>query len=436
MKTARWTNWAGNQSCEPAALKRPDCTEHVADLVAKSYLRGERVKVAASGHSFTAAALTEGLLLSIENLSGIIDVNLERGEVTVGGGTRLHDINNEMDAIGLAFPNLGDIDVQTAAGAISTATHGTGALLGNIATQVVGLELVTGAGEVIECDEQNNPELLKVARVGVGALGVITRVTFKAVPSFNLKVEERGRKLDEMLDSFPQFVTENDHAEFFWFPGSSWCLVKENNRTDEPIDPPSRARYFMDKIVAENVAFDLVCRTARRFPQTRPKLGKIVAAVSSERALTDKSFKIFASPRHVKFMEMEYSIPREALPEALAKVRDVANKMPVPPMFPVEVRVSAADDIPLSTGYGRDSAWIAVHRYKNMEFHSYFKAVEAVMNEYDGRPHWGKYHYQTAATLKPRYPEWDTFAETRATLDPKGTFANAYTDIVLGPVGD
>ena len=432
-------NWARNQSCIPAEVVRPTATGEVADIVRRAHVAGQRVKTIGAGHSFTAAAMTNGVLLSLERMRSVLAVDQARHRVTVQAGITLRDLGDELAAVGLAMPNLGDINVQSVAGAINTATHGTGLAWGNIATTIVGMELVDGRGEVVRCDDECDPELLRVARVGVGSLGVVTEVTIQCVPAFNLHAHETVEVLDELLDDvvdgIPGFAGSADHAEFFWMPGARRVQVKRNRRTDEPARPPSRLAYLRDKYVAENAAFGLVCRVGRRFPSLAPRVAKLVAGVASERELIDRSDKVFASPRLVRFVEMEYGIPIEALPDALRRVCELTTTLSYPTLFPIEVRVSAADDIALSTGFGRTNGWIAVHQYRGAPYEHYFQGVEAIMNDYDGRPHWGKLHYQTAATLRDRYPEWNRFAEVRARLDPDGTFRNEYLDRVLGPIG-
>ncbi len=399
-----------------------------------AHAAGQRVKAIGAGHSFTATAMTSGTLISLEHLDRVVDVDVARGRVTVQAGKTLRALGDELAAVGLAMPNLGDINVQSIAGAINTATHGTGIGLGNIATTIVGMELVDGRGDVVRCDADANHELLHAARVGIGALGIATQVTIQCVPAFNLHAHETVEPLDDLLDGFEDFARSAEHAEFFWMPGARRCQVKRNRRTDEPARPPSKLAYVRDKYIAENLAFDLVCRIGRRFPSFAPKIAKLVSGAAGERDLIDRSDRVFASPRHVKFVEMEYGIPVDAVPEAVRRVRDLAASLSFPTLFPVEVRVSAADDIPLSTGHGRTNGWVAVHQYRGAPYESYFQGVETIMNDYDGRPHWGKLHFQRASTLRDRYPEWDAFHAARARLDPDGSFANDYTDRVLDPV--
>jgi FAD-linked oxidoreductase len=428
-------NWAGNEACVPAMVQRPASTDEVAGIVRRARTAGQRVKVIGAGHSFTPAAMTNGVLLSLERMTRVRAIDRAACRVTVDAGIRLRELGDELAAVGLAMPNLGDINVQSIAGAVNTATHGTGRAWGNIATTIVGIELVTGDGEVVWCDDHERADLWRVARVGVGALGVVTGVTVQCVPAFNLHARETIEVLDDVLADVDGFASSADHAEFFWMPGTRRCQVKRNRRTDEPAQPPSRLAYVRDKYVAENFAFGAVCRVGRRIPALAPRIAKLVAGAASERELIDRSDRVFASPRHVRFVEMEYGVPLEHLAEAVDRVRHLTRSLSFPTLFPIEVRVSAADDIPLSTGFGRENGWIAVHQYVGAPYQAYFQGVEAIMDDYDGRPHWGKMHFQSAATLRERYPEWDAFAAARAELDPAGTFRNDYLDRVLGPGG-
>jgi len=397
-------NWARNEACVPAGFARPETTGQVASLVddARRSGPGGRIKVIGAGHSFTPIAMTKGTLLNLGSMDKVLDVDRDAHRVTVQAGIRLRELNQRLAALGLALPNLGDINVQTLAGAISTATHGTGLRLGNIGTAVIAMELVTGTGEVIRCSPTDDPDLLRAARAGLGAIGIITEVTLQCVPAFNLRAVETIETLDQVLADFDGFVASADHAELYWMPGSRRCQVKRNHRTDRPADPPSRLGYLRDKWIGENLGFGLACRVGRRFPSLAPKVARLVTSVASERDFVDRSDKVFSSPRHVRFVEMEYAIAIEHLPAALAQVRELATQLAFPPLFPIEVRVSAADDAMLSTGYGRTNAWIAVHQYRGAPYEAYFHAVEDVMDRFDGRPHWGKLHYQTAATLAPR----------------------------------
>ncbi len=423
-------NWAGNQRCVPTQVHQPRFTDDVATIVKAAAAAGERVKVIGGAHSFTDTAMTDGHLLSLDLMNQILSVN--GTDVTVQAGIRLRDLNDQLFERGLAMPNLGDINVQSIAGATSTATHGTGLAYGNLATTIVGLEIVTGDGTILRADEHHEPELLRVARVGLGALGIVTEVTLRCVPAFNLRAVETIEPLADVIADFGGVMRSTDHVEFFWMPGARRCQVKRNTRTDDPARPQPKLAYVRDKWIGENLAFGTVCRVGRRFPSLAPKVAKLVTSASAERDLVDRSDRIFCSPRHVHFLEMEYGVPFDAIPDAIGRIGRLVASLPFPPLFPIEVRASAADDIPLSTANGRESGWIAVHQYVGAPYEAYFQGVEQIMNDYNGRPHWGKMHYQSSLTLAHRYPEWDTFASWRSKLDPAGTFRNAYVDRVLG----
>ena len=430
-----YRNWAGNQVCLPVEIARPGSPDEVASIVARAAAEGLRVKAVGAGHSFTAAAMTDGILVSLDDVRRVESIDADANRITVGAGMRLKELNKVLDKAGLAMPNLGDIAYQSIAGAVATATHGTGAKLGNLATTIVGMELVDGAGDRVWCDETVRPDLLRVARVGVGALGIVTRVTLQCVPAFDLHAVETIEVLDDVLDGFADNWATNDHFELFWMPGARRCQVKRNNRTTLDRRPQPKLSYLRDKIVAENLAFGVVTKVGGRFPSLAPRVANLVTSSVSGRDLIDAGYKIFASPRWVKFYEMEYGIPRDALPTALRRVRDFVKFASEPIFFPIEVRVSAADDIPLSTAHDRDSAWIAAHVHKGGSYETYFQGVEKIMNDYEGRPHWGKLHFQDHRTLQPRYAEWDAFQAARAELDPTGRFANPYIDRVLGRMG-
>ena len=433
LEAGTWRNWAGDQACSPHEILRPRSLEQLAEAIGVAAATGRTVSVAGSGHSFTEAALTGGTLIDAAALSGIVDADRSSGLVRVGGGTVLADLNEELHRLGLAMENLGDIDRQTVAGAISTGTHGTGARLRNISAQVEAMELVLGDGSVRELNGADDPRLLRAVRVGVGALGAISEVTLRCVPAFTLRRVDAPCPREEVLDAFQQRAEENDHFELFTFPYADSALVLERNRTDEPPRPRGRAAAFLNDVVLENWALEAISAAGKLFPRGIPSLSRLAAWLASGSTAIDRSDRIFANERRVRFTEMEYGVPREHGPEAARRVieRVRANRYPV--FFPIEMRVTAGDDALLSPSHERDTAYIAVHQYRGMEWRPYFEAVEAIMDEYGGRPHWGKRHFQSAATLAERYPRWPEFRAARDELDPGRTFANEYAERVLGP---
>ena len=428
---ATWRNWAGNQKASPVSIDAPRSVAELAALVASASEQGQKVKAVGSGHSFTSAAATNGRMIRLENLNGILHVDRATCQVTVGAGTRLSELNTLLDAEGLALANLGDIAYQTVAGAISTSTHGTGKALTGLAGQVVAMKLVNGLGEIIECSQSVNPHIFDVARVSVGALGVITEYTLQAVPSFRLRALEQPMRLDEVLENAHDLASTNDHFEFFWIPHTKWALTKRNNRTEDELQPLPRVKGWIEKTFMENYAFGAVCRIGRARPSLIPRLATALPS-SGSREYVDQSFKIFASPRIVRFYEMEHALPVEALVPALKEIRAMVDRKGYLLNFPVEVRFTKGDDVPLSTAYGRDSAYIAVHVYKGMECQPFFRDVEDILRAYDARPHWGKMHYREADELSKLYPRWNEFITLRNQLDPQRTFSNAYSDTVFG----
>jgi FAD-linked oxidoreductase len=427
-----WRNWGGNQACRPLSLETPTTEAEIVALVRAAADRGERVKVFGAGHSFTDIACTDGRLVSLDGYGRVLEVDEAAGTVRVEAGITIARLGEILEEHGLAQPNLGDIAYQSIAGAISTATHGTGARLGNIATQVKAMSLVTGDGSVVECSAEQNPDIFSAARVGIGALGVVSTVTLQCVPRFTLRSVQTPRGLDEVLEEIDDLTSNNDHFEFFWVPHSDRVLAIANNRTEDPPNPPGRVSAYYNDMLMENHAFGLLQRLGRARTGWIPGLGRVTARLLSKREVVDRSHHVFANERIVRFVEMEYALPREALVSAVREVRSMIDSKGLRISFPVEVRVARGDDIWLSTATARDTCYVAVHVFQGLPFEEYFREVEAIMNGHAGRPHWGKMHYQTAATLRPRYPQWDDFVAVRDRLDPQGRFSNDYLDRVLG----
>jgi len=445
-----WRNWAGTATATPARWCRPRSEAEISAAVKDAASAGLRVRALGSGHSFTAVAATSGVALDLSQWIGITAADTGTGLVTVRSGTTLRALNAELGGLGLAMANLGDIDAQTLAGALSTGTHGTGARLGGLATQVESLELVLADGSVVSCSATSRPELFAAARIGLGALGVITSVTLRCVPSFTLLADERPVLVEEVLEQFDALADTNDHFEFYWFPYGRKALVKRNNRISpggsaaRPAGPrhagDSRTmpgwRRFWEFEVMENAAFGTLCRIGRARPRLIPALNRFSSAALSSRSYADLSHRVFVTPRRVRFAESEYAVPRESLGHVIAELRRAVPRLPDPVMFPVEVRVAAADDIWLSTAYGRESAYVAIHQYAGLPYRAYFDRFESIVAEVAGRPHWGKLHSLDAGRLRPLYPRFDDFRQVRAEVDPEARFGNSYLTRVLGDAHD
>jgi L-gulono-1,4-lactone dehydrogenase len=426
-----WQNWAGSSRCEPAAVAYPASREELVDVVRSAAAAGRTVKAVGSGHSFPDIACTTGVQVRLSRYRKVLAHDLGSATVTVQAGITIAALSRELARLGLALENVGDIGYQTITGAISTGTHGTGLRFPCLAAQVVGLELVTGDGAVLACSREENPEVLAAARVGLGALGLISTVTLRCRPAFNLLAVEEPLRLDHVLAHLDELVEANDHFELFWVPHTDWCLTKRNNRSPLPAGRAVRLREWGRRALTENVAFGAACRLGRRWPGLTPRLAPLVAG-GRRRQYVDRSDRVFSSPRWVRFVEMEYSIPRRAASSVIGRVRRLVDEGGLRVSFPVEVRFAAGDDIPLSPAYGEERCFVAVHMYRGVAYEGYFRGVEAIMDSVGGRPHWGKLHSQTAATLAPRYPEWDRFRALRRRLDPGARFANPHLDRVLG----
>jgi FAD/FMN-containing dehydrogenase len=291
--------------------------------------------------------------------------------------------------------------------------------------------LVTAKGETIVCSKQENPDVFHCGRVSLGALGVITEVTLCVVPAFNLRAVEQPMRIDYVLDNFAKLIEEHDFFEFYWVPHTKWALTKANNVSVDPVDSPGRFRTWYNKMFLENYAFGMLCRIGRLFPQLIPKLATMLPSTGRVEYV-NISHRIFSSKRLVKFYEMEYSIALDSLAPALREVMKMVDDKGFRISFPVEVRCTGSDDIPLSTSTGRRSAYVAVHMFKGSAYAEYFEAVEAILRKYEGRPHWGKIHNLDASDISSLYPEYQRFIEVRNQLDPEGVFTNDYLRRVLG----
>jgi FAD-linked oxidoreductase len=435
-RPAGWHNWAGNVTASPRRIAAPATAEEVAAEVRRAAEDGLTIRMTGSGHSFTPTAVSDGVLLNPGRLTAIRSVDAAAGTVTVEAGCPLHVLNAELLARGLSLANMGDIQVQTVAGATQTGTHGTGRDLGGMAAQVAGLELVLADGRIVTCSAQNptaaGVSLFDAARVGLGALGVVTAVTFNVVPAFLLEAREEPMSWSQVISQLDELTADNEHFEFYWFPHSEGCLTKRNNRSAGPARPLPRWRYWLDDEFLSNSVFNLTCQLGRRMPSIIPTVNSMAAKALGSRTYTDAAYKVFTSPRRVRFKEEEYAVPRAALSDVLAEVKSLFQRRDWRISFPIEVRVTPGDDLWLSTAYGRDSAYIAIHVFHSSPHEDYFGDVESIMTAVGGRPHWGKMHTRDADYLAGVYPKHGDFVAVRDALDPDRRFGNAYLTQVLG----
>jgi L-gulono-1,4-lactone dehydrogenase len=430
-RTRGWSNWSGLATAHPAQLIAPADAAEVVDAVVAARNNGLTVKMVGSGHSFTDIAVTDGLMLRPDRLVGLTGVDRDAMTVTVLAGTPLHVLNERLHGLGLALHNMGDVDRQTVAGAISTGTHGTGGHWASLSAQVAALEMVTADGSVLRASATESPGVLHAAQVGLGALGILTAVTFLVEPAFTLEAVEQPMSWTDVVDGFDAMVAENHHAEAYWFPHTDRMLTKRDNRTlDEP-RPLSRLRAYVDDSLLSNTVFGVVNRVGNAVPRSIGAINQVSARALSARTYSDASYRVFTSPRRVVFREMEYSLPAAAGMAALTEVRTLIERSGWRISFPVEIRYAPADEAWLSTASGRDSVYLAFHVNAQTDHTAYFTGVEAVLKGYDGRPHWGKLHTRSAADLAPAYPHFADFLALRDRLDPDRLFTNRYLDRVL-----
>jgi FAD-linked oxidoreductase len=438
-----WHNWAGNVTAAPARQAAPGSAQEVAAEVLRARADGLPVRMTGSGHSFTPAAVTGGVLLRPAALAAVRGADTAAGTVTVEAGCPLRELNLWLLGRGLSLTNMGDIQVQTVAGATQTGTHGTGRDSGSMAAQIAGLELVLADGRIVSCSAEHpsggvtGPDgepvaLFDAARAGLGALGIVTAITFSVEPAFLLAAREDAMSWSRVISELDELTAGNEHFEFYWFPHSEGCLVKRNNRTAGPARPLPRWRALLEDELVSNGVHGAACRLGSVFPGVIPHVNAVAARALGSRSYADAAFRVFTSPRRVRFTEQEYAIPREELPGALAEIRALLARRDWRISFPIEVRVAPADEVWLSTAYGRDTAYIAIHLFRGAPYREYFTAVEDVLTAVGGRPHWGKLHTRDAAYLAAAYPRMADFRAVRDAVDPDRRFGNEYLTRVLG----
>ena len=429
-----WRNWGRSVQVAPQRIDVPAGLDGVRRAVLTARRRGLTVKAVGAGHSFSPIAEAPGVLIDLQELTGVVRVDRERGRVTLRAGTRLHEIPRLLARYGLAMENLGDIDRQTISGAISTGTHGTGARFRGLAAQVVGVVLVTADGELLRVDQHESPGLLPAVAVGLGALGVLVEITLQCVPAFILHAVDRPAPLAGVLASVGDRAAATDHFEFYWFPHTDVALTKTDTRlpAEAPRRPLPPVGRWIDEELLSNGVYAAACGLGTVAPAVVAPFSRLAVRLTGDREYTDWSHRVLTQHRGVRFREMEYALPAEDVPDAFEALQALIDENGWRISFPVEVRFAAADDLWLSTAHGRATGYIAVHRYWRQDPQAYFEAVEQVMLAHDGRPHWGKMHTLDAAALRPRYPRFDAFVALRDRLDPDRSFTNPYLRRVLG----
>ncbi len=426
-----WKNWAETVICHPSEIVKPSSEDEITSIIAKAKKEGKRIRVVGNGHSFTALNNTSSILMSLENWQGVLDLDKEKSCVTVRSGTQIKALGELLHQEGLAQENLGDIDVQSIAGAISTGTHGTGVELGNLSTQVEELTFINGNGELISCSEEENHDIFKAAQISLGALGIITRIKLRCVPAYKLELQNVKGSLKECLAHLESYKKENRNFEFYYFPYTDVVQMKFSNITDNDPERGGLMQYLND-IILENGAFKVVSEISRIFPSQSRRVSRLCGSLVGESKRSTWSHQVYATARLVKFTEMEYNIPSVHYTDCMNEIIRKIEKEQYDLHFPIENRFVKGDDIWLSPAYQRDSAYVAVHMYKGMPFEKYLRDMEEIFDHYQGRPHWGKLHYKSPEKLAELYPEWNAFHAIRRKMDADGIFMNDYLASIFG----
>ena len=381
-----WSNFSGRVAFTPSHRARPKNEVELCAVVREASSAHRGLRVAGSGHSFTPLVRTDGTLVSLEDMQGIESIDLAKRRAVIRAGTVLHALGEPLLAHGLGLRNMGDVDVQALAGAVSTGTHGTGPTLANISSQVVGARLVLASGDVLELSVDKDAEHLDAARVSLGLLGVFSTLTLQLVPAYRLHERVWRGDVEPCLGELDANIAGHRHFEFWWYPHRDFAEQKSLQPTEAEAES--------------------------------------VAGRKGERI--DWSSRILPSVRELKFNEMEYSLPAAAGPACFRAVRERMRSRWPDVVWPVEYRTLAADSGWLSTAHARDTVTISLHQDARLDCEPFFADCEPIFREHDGRPHWGKLHRCSSAELARLYPEWQRFRRLRAELDPIGTFANAY----------
>lgn len=427
-----WVNWAGNQTCSPQQIVRPATEEEIVSLVEEAASSGTRIKAVGTGHSFSDVACTDGVMVSVDRYAGVESYTADPPRATIRAGMTIESAAVALDALGLGFSSLGDIGKQSLAGAIATGTHGTSSRFGSISAQIRYVRLVDGRARLVELSEEADAGLFRAAQVNLGALGIVTAVGFDLEPAFNLCTEEWSMGWDEAIEQLDELRSNSEHFEFFWFPHTGKVLAKSHNRTGEEPKQADPRKVWFYTVFMGNYVFEALCRAGKVFPSAIPSINKRIVEGQSSSSRVLPGYRAFINERRVRFYEMEYAIPAEEAARILRRLRGAIDASGLKISFPVEVRFTPSERPWLSPAYGRDTAWIAVHTFRGVQPVQYFQMVEGIMEGVGGRPHWGKMHFRTAATLKKLYPKWKAFQEAHRELDPEGVFRNPYLERVLG----
>jgi FAD-linked oxidoreductase len=416
-----WKNWSGYQQSAPQHILKPNSIEDLQQIVQQHH----KIRVVGAGHSFSAVAKTDDVLISLDGLQGLASYSAEKNQSTLWAGTRLYQLDDVLTPINQALINQGDIDQQSLAGAISTGTHGTGAGLPCLSALVEGFELMTAEGERLTCNREENHDIFQLGRVALGSLGILTQITMQNRPRYTLKEQLRLCAFDDIKKNLDTWKNQHRHIEFFGFLYSDQVMLKTLDETDAEIAP--RQAEFP----SEDAILTLCCELTRHLPALNPYLQKLLKVFVKPTTYVDWSNRIFPTPRNTRFNEMEYQLPVEQGMACLEEMLWTLRQHKAPIFFPFEFRYVKADDIALSPFYQRDAISISAHQYHKQDCWQIFNLLEPIFQKYQGRPHWGKLHSMTQQQLCELYPKWDDFMQLRQQLDPQQKWLSPYMQRLL-----
>lgn len=427
------SNWGKTFTYQPANFYNPSSLKDISSTILQCRAKEKQIRAIGSRYSYTPLICSKSAALSLDNFTGIEEINYEELSVVVRGGTKLADLEKALFAKNLSLYNLGDINEQTIAGLIATGSHGTGKNFGIASTQIMWIQMINAAGEIVECSAQDKPELFKAAQVSLGLLGIITKVKLKVLPRYYVDLERNVVDFDLALGNLLSSFENNRNYEFFWFPYTNYVFEKRINiASSEPAHTSNFKKAFNDYVL-ENAALWLICEISRMAPHLyRKHANSLLKKLNSNLHEQVASTQCYATKRLVNHREIEYSIPIQYAVEAIKEIKELLDHHETHVSFPIEVRCVASDDIYLSPNYNCNTVWIAVHSYTKDQYKAVFQAVEKVFLKYNGRPHWGKMHTLSAIEISKLYPHLDTFKSIRKENDPSGLFLSPYINQLLG----
>lgn len=420
----QWTNWAGNVRSSPIDYRLPHSLDELSDII--GHAKGSTIRVTGAAHSFSPVARPDQIALSLHLLRGLIHVHAEEKEATFHAGTYLYEVGPILAPYKLAIENMGDIQYQSLAGAVSTGTHGTGVELGSLSDQVIEWKWMDGNGE-IHTHRRGDDDLSKALHLSLGLLGIMVEVTLRVVPLYGLQVESYHTQLSEGIQNWSSDSQSNRHVEWFYFPGQEKVQVKRSNFCDSiPQSPRSKAVEFIKGNVIENYGFYFLSEWCRRDPKRTKWVSKFSAKNVPVGIKQGLGYEMFPTPRLVRFLETEYAIHHTQFEACMEEIHFLLKSYPFQVHFPIECRTTKGENAFLSPTGGRNAVFLAFHMYKGMDETNYFRWVHDLMKKYGGRPHFGKMNVLNAESMQELYPHLHTFLNLREKYDEHNVFTTDY----------